>query len=347
MERSLRLIVLFFLPLICDAQGQPVTVDDLISLSTLSPKNFDNYMEKKGYLPGNRSLKDNAMAVTFFEKRSFADSNAISRTVEVYRKEDTYCFVLETSSKDEYSENLGTLKRMGFFYDNNNKKDSSKPAGLMFQKGNLIVFANELSKEGELVYSLLLEKKVLPNPGNIQFAEDLLKFDSHEHLTSFFGEQNVAKDIYYVSERESVNCSVLFPNSSRQVVFIWDDPVNLYKISFVVISGTITTAGATSYSGNIGQNTWKLRNGIHSGMRIKDLLKLNVIDFKFYGRSSEYSFMVVPEKTKYIDFTGLGIMLGCFNCNGASLLDAAKVSAEEATRQELALYVSCIMISPE
>jgi hypothetical protein len=54
----------------------------------------------------------------------------------------------------------------------------------------------------------------------------------------------------------------------------------------------------------------------------------------------------VPEKTRYIDFTKVGVMLDCFDCNGARLLNGIKVSAEEAAQQELALFVSSMMISP-
>jgi hypothetical protein len=320
-----------------------VTVDDLLALSTLSPKNFDNYMEKKGYVAINRGFKDNATAVTFSEKRSFSDSNTISRTVDVYKKENAWCFLLETSSKQEFQDGMNTLKKFGFFYDN--IKDTSQPSAILFQKGGVSVISNAVVKDEGQVYTFLLEKKNFPDPGNVQYGEDLLKFDSHEHLASYFGEGNVKKDVYYFSEQESKNCSVLFPNSSRQAVFIWDDEINLYKVSFVIISGNITTASSATFSGNFSQNAWKLKSGIYSGMRIKDLLKLNANDFNFYGRDSEFSFMIVPEKTRYIDFTRVGVMLDCFDCRGSSLLDAAKVSAADAADHELALFVSCIMIS--
>ena len=60
-------------------------------------------------------------------------------------------------------------------------------------------------------------------PAKIKYAEDLLQFDSHEFLTSFFGKQNVKKDLYYFSEKELQKCSVLFSGSRYQVVFVWGD----------------------------------------------------------------------------------------------------------------------------
>jgi hypothetical protein len=311
------------------AQNKPLSVDDLLTLSSLSPKNFDNYMEKKGFFPAGRRLCDAVMATTFFEKNNNkeADPVSVSRSVDVYKKGDTYCFALHTSSMEEYGEGKNLLKKAGFFYDN--AKELNQPASLVFQKGSITIISKSPVKGDSAVYSFVLQKKEFPDPGHVQFAEDLLKFDSHEHLISFFGEENVKKDIYYSSENESTKCSVLFPNSSRQAVFIWDDASNLYKISFVLISGTIPTASAVQYSGNFSQNTWISKNGVYSGMRIKDLLKLNVNDFKFYGRDSEFSFMVVPEKTKYVDFIKVGVILGCFECNNSLLLDSVKVSADD------------------
>jgi hypothetical protein len=321
-----------------------VTVDDLLTLSSLSPKNFDNFLEKKGFLAGNRNLKDNAVPITFFEKKEPADTASPFRNIEIYKKSDAWCFKLETSCKEEYQEGKNTLKKAGFFYDKSN--DTSRADMLLFQKGSIAVTSSTVVKDDQKLFSFVLEKKEFPDPGNIQFAEDLLKFDSHEHLVGFFGENNVKKDVYFFSDEDSKNCTVLFPNSSRQAVFIWEDPANLYKVSFVIISGTISTASTANFSGNFSQNTWRLRNGVYSGMRLKDLLKMNANDFKFYGRSSEYSYMIVPEKTRYIDFTKVGILLDCFDCAGSELLNQVKVSAEEATQQELAFFVSSMMIFP-
>ena len=60
------------------------------------------------------------------------------------------------------------------------------------------------------------------------------------------------------------------------------------------------------------------------------LLELNANDFSFYGRSSENSFMILPEQTRYIDFKKTGVMLACFDCQNSTLLDAEKVSAATA-----------------
>jgi hypothetical protein len=344
MVRFLLILILLY-PVICSGQSRPVSVDDLLTLSSQAPKNFDNYLNKKGFLPGNRGIQGNAMEVTFFEKRnSQPDTLAVDRSIDLYKKEDSYYFVLHTTSAKEYREGLYTLKKAAFFYDNSN--DSSGSNTLMFQKGSITVLASAGKKDSIPVYTFSLEKKEFPNPGTIRYAEDLLKFDSHEHLVSYFGQNNVKEDVYYLSDKDSRKCSVLFPNSSRQAVFVWEDPNNLYKISFIVISGVLPTASAVQFNRSVSQNTWMLRAGIYSGMRVKDLLELNGNDFQFYGLNSEFPFMIEPEKTRNIDFRKVGIMLDCFNCNGSPMMNKLKVSASDAVDNGLALHVSYIMISP-
>lgn len=340
------LIIIFYTPFMCMAQSRSLTVNDLLTLSSFSPKNFDNYMNKKGFSPGGRSLQDNAMAVTFFEKRNTKrkDTLHIIRSIDLYKKGDTWCFAFHTSSMNEYMDGRNRLKKAGFFYSDS--KDTSTAASLLFQKGNITVQASSGIEDDNSVYTFLLQKKELPNPGNIQYAEDLLRFDSHEYLVSFFGKKNVKQDVYYFSEKELKKCSVLFANSNRQAVFIWDDEANLCKLSYVLISGILPTVSAAHYSGNVSQNKWMLKNGIYSGMSLKELLQLNGNDFEFYGRNSEFSFMVAPENTGNINFKKTGLMLSCLDCNGSGLLNKLKVSAADGVDNNLSLCVFYIMITP-
>ncbi|MBC7948060.1 MAG: hypothetical protein H7Y42_09300 [Chitinophagaceae bacterium] len=341
------LITILLSPILGSGQKHGLSVDDLLTLSSLSPKSYDNYLEKKGFIAGSRGIRENMDVTTFFEKKTpTTDSGVIpiSRTIDMFKKDGAFCFILQTSCKEEFQQGRNALKRAGFFYDN--KKDTSRKEALMFQKGAVTVVSSEQENQEGKTYKFLLEKKEMPDPGEIQYGEDLLKFDSHEHLASFFGAKNVRKDTYFFSEKESSKCSILFPNSSRQVVFIWDDQDNLFKVSFIIIGGVLSATSTVQYSGNFINNIWMLRSGIYSGMRIKDLLKLNQNDFTFYGKGSEYSMMIVPEKTRYIDFTKIGVMMDCFDCGTSDLLKAPKVSALDAADSNLALYVSCIMISP-
>ncbi|MGK2861307.1 MAG: hypothetical protein ACSLE0_05200 [Chitinophagaceae bacterium] len=324
-------------------QAQSFTVDDLMTLASLSPKKFDNYMNEKGYLSGGKKLQDDAMAFTFFEKikLSLEDTIIQNRSVGLYKKDNAFCFSYKTTSRDEYQEGLERLKKGNFFYGEN-KDPNIVPS--LFQKRNLTVQINTEIENGCTVYSFTLKKQQLPN--NVQFAEDLLGFDSHEYLLAYFGEQNVKKDVYYFSEKKVKKCSVLYGNSNQQAVFVWDDENNLCKLSYILISGILPTESYLPFNDNISRNKWAFRSGIFSGMSIRDLLRLNGNNFRFYGVDSEFSLMVEPEITGNLDFKKIGIMLTSIDGTGPALLNKMKISAEEAVESRIALHVFYIMLTP-
>jgi hypothetical protein len=341
------LILAFLYPVICGGQTYAFTVDDLVNVSSLSPKNFDDYVVKKGFSVKRRNIFDNSMGFTFCEhkKPNESDSLWLNRTIDIYKKDDVWCIVLNTSSVDEFKNGRTRLKNMNFFSDSGGE-DSCLKTPLLFQKGAITIEARCAMEDGEPVYSFVIRKKEIPNPATIRYADDLLKFDSHEYLVACFGENNVKKDVYIFSENETKKCSILFPNSEEQAVFIWDDESNYRKISYVLISGTISTRDGEHYNGSFSHNKWELKNGIYQGMRISDLLRLNSNDFKFYGNQSEYSMMVEPKVTGSINFKWIGIGFNCFNCEKSALMNKQKVSASDAVNNNLAMHVSCIMISP-
>jgi hypothetical protein len=330
----------------CNAQGQVITVDDLLTLSSLSPKNIDGYLNKKGFISAGKSLQDDLVGKTFVENKKAKSKNTsgIIRSISVYKKEDIDYFVLQTSSEHEFRDGSNRLKRAGFFIDSSKSKGRAGP--LLFQKRNISVIGSSTMEEGLVEYTISLQKKELPNPNNIRYAEDLLMFDSHEYLVSFFGQKNVKQDVYYFSEKELKKCSVLFPNTNQQVTFIWNDEIALSKLSYILISGILPTAGAVQFSASVSQNKWNLKNGIYSNITIRELLDLNGEDFEFYGRNSEFSYMISPDSKGNIDFKKVGITLGCFDCSSSQLLDMKKVSAIDAIERGLSMYVVYIMIIP-
>ena len=129
-------------------------------------------------------------------------------------------------------------------------------------------------------------------------------------------------------------------------MFVWEDENNLCKLSYVLISGILPTENGLPFNDNIGRNKWAFRSGIYSGMSIRDLLRLNGNDFKFFGLGSEFSMMVDPENTGNIDFKKTGIMLTSLDGNGSALLKRAKVSAEHVVENRIALHVFYIMLTP-
>ena len=336
---------------ICVVQAQSFTVDDLVTLSSLSPKKFDNFMDKKGYLPAGGNMNDSTMALNFFEKKKEkkkskkdkdipADTIADERRIGLYKESNAFCFALFTTSRKEYDDGLRRLKNSDFIHAEN--EDTSQ-APLFFQKKNVTVQAIADSAEGRPVYKFLLKKT--PFPGSVQFAEDLLNFDSHELLASYFGEENIKKDVYFFSEKKVRKCSVLFGNSNKQSFFVWEDEDNLCKLSYILISGILPTKNAVPFNENIGRNIWEFRSGIYSGMSIRDLIRLNESDFNFYGINSEFSLMVEPANTGNIDFEKTGIILTSLD-GESPFLKKLKISATAAAENHIALHVFYIMLTP-
>lgn len=309
-------------------------------------------MNQKGYLPGGGNMTDSTMALNFFEKQKKAkkkskkdkdipvDTIADERRVGLYKESNAFCFAFFTTSRKEYNDGLRRLKNSDFIYAEN--EDTSQ-SPLFFQKKNLTVQAGVDSAEGRSVYKFLL--KMTPFPGSVQFAEDLLSFDSHEFLVTYFGEKNIKKDVYFFSEKRVRKCSVLFGNSNRQVVFVWEDEANLCKLSYILISGILPTKNAVPFNENIGRNIWEFKSGIYSGMSIRDLIRLNENDFNFYGNNSEFSLMVEPVNTGNIDFKKTGIMLTSLD-GESPFLKKLKVSAAAAAENHIAMHVFYIMLTP-
>ena len=79
MLRLLFILVLPFLTVCCVAQAQvpSFSVDDLLTLASLNPKKFDNYMSEKGFLSGGRTIQNDAMALTFLGKQQFSPDDTI------------------------------------------------------------------------------------------------------------------------------------------------------------------------------------------------------------------------------------------------------------------------------
>jgi len=343
MARILSLLLIHVLFAV-SVSAQSFSVDDLFTLSGLSPKKFDNYMSGKGYFSGGRQMVNDAMAFKFLEKQTPSPDDSVMnfRSVDLYKEgANEYCFAFNTTCTDEYKRELDKLMKSDFFYGI--EQDSSR-IPLLFQKENVRVYVSSEVQEGDTVYTFLLKRKQLPTL--VHFAEDLLHFDSHEYLVSYFGRQNVQRDVYYFSEDQIKKCSVLFGNSNQQVVFVWEDENNLCKLSYILISGILPTENGQPFNQAISRNKWPFKSGIYSGMSIRDLLELNGSDFMFYGFDSEYSMMVEPVKTGSLDFGKIGVMLTSLDGKAPPLLKREKVSAAHAVENRIALHVFYIMLAP-
>ncbi len=343
MTRRLLLLIYCFLQCFC-LSAQLLKVEDLLSISSVAPKNLNSHMSKKGFLPMPYYINDTIKATAFVqkskEKKIASPSNV--PVVEIFSDEQSDYYTLYLTSSKEYLDGCNRLKNSGFY--STDKLDTT--GSIVFQKNNIVIHASQDTGTQKRRFSFFLQKKKMPTPDKVRFAEDLLQFTSHEYLVAFFGSRNVKKDVYYFSETELKQCSVLFPNTEQQAIFIWKDENKLSQISYIVISGISPGVNSSSYQGAVSQNKWALRNGIYSSMSVQELWDLNGGDFFFHGRQSEYSFMVPPSNKGNIDFQKTGLTLGCLNCNGSAILDQEKINASEALSHSLAMYVVYIIIKP-
>jgi hypothetical protein len=340
-----KLLLILFLQYIFagPANSQSFNIDDLLKLSSVSPKQLDNHLKKEGFTNIRHWMDYDLQKLSFYEKIKTAKRDSLTgRIVDLYNKDATKYFEFHTPSYTEYLDGHKRLLKAGFFHDE--KKELTQTGTKLYQKKNMTVLAMTGTEEGVLQYSFQLAVKEYPNPSGIRYAEDLLKFNSHEFLAGFFGEKNVKKDLYYFSEKELKNCTVLFGNSSRQVVFVWNDEDNLQDLAYILVSNMMPTVSAEKFDGILGLNKWEMKNGIYSGMSIKELLRLNEKDFEIYGNQSEKAFMIKQENSGRIDFKKMAVMMSCNNCNDDRLLKNMAVKAQDIADDNLPMYVYHIIL---
>jgi len=344
MRGSVLFLISFLL--VCNVHSQEFSAKDFLFASSVPSKKLESYLTKNHFLPGGSKIKDGSQVNIYRylkpqKGKKRKDTLHINRTIEILRTKNNFSFTYITSLKKEFDESLLELKESGFFCGN--EKDTT---GILFQRKNITVLASTLKETDDTLYSLVIHQQELPLPETIQFAEDLLQFYSHEYLVSFFGESNVIKDLYYFSEKDVAKCSVLFPKTSRQAVFIWEDNINLCKPAYLIIGGNMNTSTISNYDGVIGENVWNSKAGIYSGMSLNSLMRLNGNSFKFYGKNSPSPYMIVPENTGAINFKTNRVVLGCLNPSGSRLLNNSTISADEILSDNLGIYVYMMMILP-
>ena len=338
------LLILFLQAFVTGATFcQSFTIDDLMTLAYMPSKNIDHYMKRKGFIL-SASLSDNVtMTANFIPRvKRNVESTDVKRNVGLSIKDNSKYFTLHTSDLNEYLAGGRSLIKAGFFYDT--LKDISKESSLLFQKANISIKATSTIVDGVIQYSFELKQKEIPS--SVRYAEDLLQFDSHQFLVSFFGKENVKKDIYYLSENAVRKCSVLFSGTQRQVVFVWNNETYLSDLAYIMVSNALPTEGAKQNDPLSGNNEWKLKNGVCPGMALKDLLKINETDFDIYGNKSELAFLVKPNEYGKIDFKKTAVMLGCHECFDNKIFNQPIVSALDVAKANLPMRVFDVVIYP-
>ena len=324
--------------------GQGLSSPDLMEAVSIPRQKLDNYLLKKGFAFAGNTGENNIAARKYLYKGIAKQKNkdSIERWISCVDTKEDFYLTYYTYSTAEYRRILNELKKAGFVC--NNERDSLTAASLLYQAKEITVNISSKTVDSLTEHSLLVRRQVLPKPKEILFADDLAVFNSHEYLKYYFGEKNVKKDVYYLSESQVAKCSVLFPNTNRQIVFLWEDEVNNCNLKKMYIGGQLMSESSLDYDKIVAENLWQLKSGIHAGMSLYLLRQLNEASFNFYGGNSANAGMVLTENTGKLNFKSNAVMLGCMNCTDPQFFKKTVINSDDAIQDELILFVHTIIV---
>jgi len=301
---------------------------------------MNTYLLKKGFYFHNTDADNITNEASFIQKRDIYENGiGCKRSVDISIKEGTKKLTFYTTVFKDYMLGQQALIKAGFVYDI--RKNLFKELSIIFQKANLTITAGKEESGRIITYRFELVEKAIPS--SVRFAEDLLQFDSHQFLVSYFGENNVKGDRYYLTEKELKKCTVLFSGTSRQAIFVWNDETNLNNLAYIIISNKPPTEEGLKNEPLPG-NEWQLKNGVYPGMGIKDLLRINENDFSVYGNKSDLAFLVKPDDSGKINFRKTALMLSCPHCYDDKIFNQKEVSALALAQTNLPIRVFDVVL---
>jgi hypothetical protein len=324
--------------------AQTLTVNDFVSIPAMPQKKIAGYLSKIGFAKGETlALSDTLMQNYYVKntKSNFIDYSD-SRIVQSWYTKHKSGFAFYTSSQKDCVNVIKTLKDGGFFCENENVKSP-----FIYQKDDILVKLSSTKEDTSIIYKFFVVKEPLPHPKNIRFAEDFLSFQSHENLAYVFGKANVQKDVYYFSDSNVVRSSVLYPNTNRQVIFVWHDEVNRCDLSHLLIGNSLRGSAGDRSEVPVAENVWTLRNGLRANMSLTELVKLNKSTINFYGWESHFPGIVEPGKTGEIDFAKTGVVLSCLNCRGSEFMNKDIINSDDALKNSMRLFVLALIVMPQ
>lgn len=329
---------------VLSAHSQSFSLNDLVSYTAYNSSRFENSIAKRGYRTAGFNTTVEGRAYTWHEKKAKEakeeNEEPVEKSIFKCDKEDKATIAFQTTALNEFIVLSQQLKKEGYHYTEGAKKE-------LYQKDNITIAPMKKEEDGKTVYSFSIERKALPRAKDIVHAEDFLQLTSHEYLSAVFGESAVKPDQFYFSESEVNRCSVLYPNTSMQVIFIWKDEDNLRDPAFILIGGQLLTKSALLANKQIEQNRWQSQQGIYSGMSLNELQRLNGKSINIWGWQSEQPGVVAEKNSGSIDFKNLHLVLNCLDCNEeTSRKKNEMLNSDAVLREGRRVYVSTIIVLP-
>ena len=331
--------------------GQEFSANQLLDMLDLTTPKLESRLLGKRFYAEEPLVSGDTTLKTYSYLPAIKGANK-KRTDTVGRKlvravlKETFTNTYQTTSEAEYIAIINQLKKEEF-YCNYDKDTAIHPASYLYQHEDYTADATINKIDSTTWYVIKFHKKLLPVDSELHFAEDLLEFTSHEYLVYYFGAHNVKKDIFYFSGNDIVSCSVLFSNTSRQVIFIWKDEINKRKIDNLLFGGQHKLKSQQENEKFFAENSWKLKSRVHAGMPLFELRTINEQNFAFCGGNAANPGLIFPESSGKIDFENAGVILGCMNCDDENFLRSKVLDADKALNDGRVLFVMTIALYPK
>ncbi|HEV7622195.1 MAG TPA: hypothetical protein VGO09_10690 [Flavisolibacter sp.] len=336
-KKSCFLLVTLFLVTV--VAGQEISFSDLLHFANAG-KRFDPLIKGFGFRNNGVIYKHDTAALVydyFQEHRSDVTDSTIPEEVIFkqilkYKVNNGEAITYKTSLITEDVALKQDLKNEGFSY-------TAHKNDFLFQKGNVLVNCNTEVADTSLIYTFNVSIKQLPKAKDIAYAEDLFQLTSHEYLSAVFGAENVRKDLFYLPGNKATPCTVIFPNTKFEAVFVWEDGPNYRNILALRIGGDPKTKSSAKFQRSIEQNIWQSREGVYIGMSIIELKKLserNIVS------SNSFKSNAIGND----NYSGkMGLLLGCMNCGDAHYLQADYSNFSATFDEGQKIYISTIILA--
>jgi hypothetical protein len=330
-------LLLVFVVLQANAvNGQRWGVKTLTNLLDFNYEKLERHLGKKGFVRNTFSTEGISL---WQEEQLKGDTQVISRKVSYAAAEPTKSLVYQTSSSDEFDQLEKELKSSANFFAGT-KPSIDSPA--YFQSRGLSFKLWKEQPDSTIVYNVFVTQKTLPNRKDIIYAEDLLELNTNEYLNAVFGKENVKLDSLAFTKTVVKKCSVLYPNTSRQAIFIWNDETNLRDLSMVMFGQQLQN---TTNTKAVRLSDWRSKQGVFCGMDLQQVVRLNKGPVSFYNWSSGIAGYLASKSQGALDFEKIKMVFGCMNCNFLPLNSEKEIiQSGYALQQNQRVYVVSFVV---
>jgi hypothetical protein len=340
MKKTSAILVLLFYA--ATGRSQSIDLNDLVDFTSFDIQKFDAHIGRKSFKRDYNSPRETQTNYNYFQSKKIKGEEITRKISYQQGAEPSVCY--QTTSAKEYSQLKNRMLKEGFQCYESPEADT-RP--LLYQKSAYTINTSMEVIDSVNYYTMVFSRIPLPKLKDINYVEDLLQLKSHEALIDLFGRSNVQQDKFRFSETELSNCSVLFPNTPREVIFVWDDEANYRKIAFLLIGKHAETRGTQNFSRQVEQNEWMSKQGVYQNMTLKELQDLNGAKMQFYGWASEQPGVLTAANSGKLDFKKINIILSCLDCSGNNVYQASLIDSQKAIADEKRIYVSAMVILPE